>query len=225
MATMHVDTAPGASKYEILPMCGVAALGARAASDASAMRALAVLHECAEDLRYRVRDCVAIALSRIGEQRGDALVHDLAAWMDGFFHAAAVLTALADPSWLAKIPTPDAVIARLDEGFILAKDAPRASARYPGYKALVDALGVAPSVAALRFGVPVFDLLVRWSTVKEPILRDAIAKNLEGPKLAGRFAPEIARVRAALEASAPVRRDPTTYVGPTRGRGRKAKSR
>jgi hypothetical protein len=68
-------------------------------------------------------------------------------------------------------------------------------------------------------------MLVRWSATKEPFLREAIEKNLTGSKLAGRFAPELARVRAALEATAPVRRDPTTYVGPTRGRGRKSRSR
>src|SRR5271155_158992 len=49
MATLDVDAAPGATKYEIIPMCGVAALGVRAASDATAMRALATLHDCAED--------------------------------------------------------------------------------------------------------------------------------------------------------------------------------
>src|ERR1700760_3243458 len=89
MAMMDVDAAPGASKYEIVPMCGVAALGARAASDPTAMRAISTLHDCAEDLRFRVRDTVAEALARIGEARGEPLVHDLASWMDGYFPAAA----------------------------------------------------------------------------------------------------------------------------------------
>src|SRR5580658_8821068 len=66
MATLDVDAAPGASKYEILPVCGVAALGARAASDPTAMRALSTLHDCAEDLRFRVREQVVEALARIG---------------------------------------------------------------------------------------------------------------------------------------------------------------
>src|SRR5580693_9457455 len=52
MATLDVDAAPGASKYEILPVCGVAAIGARAAHDPAAMRALATLHDCTEDLRF-----------------------------------------------------------------------------------------------------------------------------------------------------------------------------
>ncbi len=223
MATLDLDAAPGASKYEIIPMCGVAALGARAAADAAAMRALATLHDCAEDLRFRVRDGVAEALARIGEVRGEALVHDLAGWMDGYFHAAAVLRALSDPKWLTRIPVASAatVIERLDEGFELAKNAPRAAARYPGFKSLVDALTVAPVEAAARFGVPVFELLVRWSATKDPVLRELVSAILSSKRLSGRFAEEVARTRAALTATEAPRRDPRTYVGPTRGRGRK----
>jgi hypothetical protein len=225
MATLHVDTAPGASKYEIIPMCGVAALGARAASDPSAMRALATLHDCAEDLRFRVRDGVAEALARIGEQRGEALAHDLASWMDGYFHAAAVLRALSDPKWLTRIPHAAIVVARLEEGFELAKNAPRAVARYPGFKSLLDALAVAPVEAAARFGVPVFELLARWSTTKDPALREVIEKILSAPRLSGRFAAEVAHTRSALTATEAPRRDPRSYVGPTRGRGKKKGSR
>jgi hypothetical protein len=224
MATLDVDAAPGASKYEIIPMCGVAALGARAASDQVAMRALATLHDCAEDLRFRVRDGVAEALARIGEQRGEALVHDLASWMDGYFHAAAVLRAMTDPRWLTRITSASAVIERLDEGFELAKNAPRAAARYPGFKSLLDVLAVAPVEAAARFGVPVFDLLARWSATKDPVLRELVAKVLSSPKLTGRFAQEVARTRATLATTEAPRRDPRTYVGPTRGRGRKRHS-
>jgi hypothetical protein len=221
MATLDVDTAPGASKYEIIPMCGAAALGARAASDPTALRALATLHDCAEDLRFRVRDTVAEALARIGEARGEPLAHDLASWMDGYFHAAAVLRAISDPKWLTRISSPTVVIERLDEGFELAKNAPRAVSRYPGFKSLLEVLAVAPAEAAARFGVPVFELLARWSATKDPVLREVVEKVLSSPKLAGRYAEEITRTRAALTATEAPRRDPRSYVGPTRGRGKK----
>ena len=225
MATLDVDAAPGATKYEIIPMCGVAALGARAASDPTAMRALATLHDCAEDLRFRVRDGVAEALARIGEARGEPLVHDLASWMDGYFHAAAVLRAVSDPKWLTRIGTAKVVIDRLDEGFELAKNAPRAVSRYPGFKSLIEVLTVAPAEAAARFGVPVFEMLARWSTTKDPALREIVEKVLSAPKLAGRFAEEVTRARAALTATEAPRRDPRSYVGPTRGRGKKKRGR
>src|SRR5688572_17866064 len=50
MATLDPDAAPGATGREFLPLCGVVALGARAASDATLRdRALPVLHDAAED--------------------------------------------------------------------------------------------------------------------------------------------------------------------------------
>jgi hypothetical protein len=111
------------------------------------------------------------------------------------------------------------VVARLDEAFALARDAPRAAARYPGHKALVEALQKAPAVVALRFGVPVFDMMVRWSAVRDPALRATLGATVENKKLAGRFAPDLARVRKALEASHPAPRNPDHDHGPSRDRG------
>lgn len=222
MATLHADVAPGASPREFLPMCGVLAIGGRAAVDPSLRKkTIAVLHEAAEDLRFRVREAVPLALAKIGGAMGDALVRDVASWMDGFFQATAVLLALAHPAWLPSIDRADEVIARLDEAYELAKKAPRAAARYPGRKALVEALAVAPSAVAARFGVPVFDALARWSSTEMPELRDAIAANLRAGNLASRYAAEIERVRAALDASVPPPRDPTLIVKGMRGRGKK----
>jgi hypothetical protein len=222
MTTIDADRAPGGTELEILPVCGVAALGARAASDPKAVKAnLALLEAAAEDLRFRVRDEVPRALSRIGAARGEPLVVDLKAWTDGFFQAAAVLLAATDNAWLSTIHDPEPLIARLEEAFQLARGADRADERYPGYKSLVQALTTTPAVFAARFGAPVFDRLVAWSTVKEPMLRDAIAASLGGTRLSKRFASDVARVKLALEASAPVRRDPLTDVGPTRRRGKK----
>jgi len=67
----------------------------------------------------------------------------------------------------------------------------------------------------------VFDAMVRWALVKEPALREAIEKNLEGSRLVGRYGSEIDRVRTALRDALPPPRNPDHYVGPTRGRGRK----
>jgi hypothetical protein len=221
LATLDADRAPGGSALEFLPVCGVTALGLRGAKDGSVRaRVLATLHDCAEDLRWRVREAAIDALARIGEADADALVDAVATWTDGFFQAAAVLRALAQSRWLSHVTGADAALARLDEAFALARGAERASERYPGYKALVEALGIAPGAVAARFGPRAFDLLVRWADVKEPMLREAIEANLGG-RLASRYAEDVRRVREALAASAPTRRDPRTYVGPTRGRGRK----
>ena len=222
MAALDADAAPGATPLEFIVACGVAALGARAAADDAVYPAmLERIHDVADDLRFRVRDHVVIALARIGERRGDALVETVAPWMDGYFHAAAVVRALGMQPWLSSLSRVEALVLRLDEAFVLLRDAPRAAARYPGHKALVDVLSATPREAAARFGVPIFDMLVRWTATSDPVLREIIVKNLGGSRLAGRHASEIARVRVALEATTAPVRNPDHYVGPTRGRGRK----
>jgi hypothetical protein len=222
MTLLDADRAPGGTELEILPVCGVAAIGARAVSDPKTVPAsLDLLEAAAEDLRFRVRDEVPRVLARIGAARGEPLVAELAGWMDGFFQAAAVLVAATDNGWLSTMSAPDEIVRRLDEAFALARGADRATERYPGYKALVDALSETPGVVAARFGAPVFDRMVAWSSVKEPMLREAIAKSVEGARLKKRFASDVERVRAALAATAPTRRDPNTDYGRTRGRGKK----
>jgi hypothetical protein len=222
MATLDADEAPGATELEFLPVCGVLALGARAALDANVRpKVLPVLHDLSEDLRYRVREVVPHALARIGEKTGDALLRDVAGWMDGFFQAAAVLVALADARWCDTLNDAELVVTRLDEAYALAKNASRSASRYPGHKALVEALGVAPGALAVRFGVHVFDMLERWAVTEMPELRDAITKNLKSSKLAGRHANEVERVHAAVKKNLPPPRDPTVLVQGMRGRGKK----
>jgi hypothetical protein len=224
IATLDADHAPGATELEFLPMCGVVAAGARGATDAPcAPRMLATLLAAAEDLRWRVRDTVPSALARIGASQGEALLEDVAPWTSRFFPAATVLLASARNEWLSRIDRPDILLDRFDEAFALARDAERSTERYPGYKALVVALATSPGVVAARFGRPVFDRLVAWSAVKEPMLREAVAKSVEGSRLGRRFGDEVARVRTALETSAPVPRDPRSNVGPTRKRGRRSR--
>ena len=225
MATLSPEAAPGASEREFLPVCGVLAIGARAASDpkdlALRKKAIALLHEASEDVRFRVREVVPVALAKIGAGMGDALVHELASWMDGFFQATAALLAMAQPNFLPTIDDANAALTRLDEAYALARNAARSAARYPGRKALVDALAIAPAALATRFGVPVFDHLVTWSNTEMPELRGAIETAIHSGKLASRYASEIKRVRAALDASVPPPRDPTLAVKGMRGRGKK----
>ncbi len=98
--------------------------------------------------------------------------------MDGYFHAAAVVRALAREPWLTQPAQADGPSGRLDEAFALARDAPRAAARYPGHKALLEALEEAPPRAGPALRRPVFDLMNRWATVKDPVLRELVATLL-----------------------------------------------
>jgi hypothetical protein len=221
LARLSADEAPGGLALEFLPVCGVYALGSRAAADPHVRVAfLAELHTRADDLRFRVRDAVVEALARVGGVAGDELVRDVAPWMDGYFHAAAVLRALGQETWLSSIHEAPEVVARLDEAFLLVKNAPRAAARWPGHKALLDALGIAPAAIAARLGVPALDMLVRWAAVSDPALRDIVAAAIRSKRLAGRLGPEVQRVEAALQASKAAPRNPDHDHGPSRDRSR-----
>ena len=219
MARLTADEAPGASALEFLPVCGIAALGVRAATDESVRGAFLVeLHAHADDLRFRVREYVIAALARIGSVIGERLLADVVPWMDGYFHAAAVLTALGSDVWLTQLHAAEPVVARFDDAFVLARDAPRAAARYPGRKALVDALSTVPALVAARFGVPIFDMLARWAKVADPELRAVVEGHLMSRKLGSRYGRELERVKLALIASEPPVRNPDHDFGPSRDR-------
>jgi hypothetical protein len=227
MANLPPDEARGASTKEFLSVCGVLAVGARATSareSAVRDRALVLLEERADDPRFRVRDAVPLALAMLGSKMEDDLAERVESWMDRYFHAAAVLRALAEPSWLETFPAESyaAPINLLHDAFLLAEGAPRSAARYPGHKALVDALGAAPKALAKRFGMPMFDRLAIWAeNVKMPELREVILANLDDSQLKKPFANEIRRIKGLVEGSKKPPRDPTRIVHGTRGRGKK----
>jgi hypothetical protein len=221
LARLSADEAPGGTASEFLPVCGVYALGARAASDPDERaRIVDELHARADDLRFRVRDAVVEALARVGAAAGDGLVREASSWMDGYFHAAAVVRALGQEEWLSSLREAQPVVERLDEAFALVQDAPRAAARWPGHKALLDALATAPAAIAGRLGVPILDMLIRWAAAKDPALREIVASAIRSRRLAGRLGPEVQRVEAALLASKAAPRNPDHDHGPSRDRSK-----
>lgn len=220
MARLDVDEAPGATELEYLPVCGVFAAGARAGSDPRARaKMLSILHDAAEDMRFRVRDAVPTALARVGAKLGDVLVTEVDPWLEGYFHAAAVLRALTNPLWLTVVHDAAAVTALLTKAFALLEDAPRSAARYPGHKALVEAMRDAPEHLAARFGAPVFDALASFARSKDPHLRTLIVEATSKKKLEARYSEDVRRVLLAFSSTAKPVRDPRSLPGPTRRRG------
>ncbi|MBL9112460.1 MAG: hypothetical protein JNM74_24445, partial [Myxococcales bacterium] len=139
MIVLDADFAPGGSAFEAVPVCAVHVLGLRGRDAASRAFCLNLLHAACDDLRFRVRDAVPVALAKIGEVAGDALVTDIFPFMDGYFHAAAATLALGRPELLDATTDGELVVERLRQAFQLVKDAPRSASRYPGHKALMDA--------------------------------------------------------------------------------------
>lgn len=225
LVTLHADEAPGGTALEFLPMCGVfaaGALAARAKDERARALLLGALHDASEDLRFRVRDAVPIALEKLAARDAARLIGELEPWMDGLFHAAAVLRALVRPGFLDALMDAGAPVARLDAAWDLVAGASRSMARYPGYKALLDELVKAPAALALRFGAPVFEVLeARARSLSDPALREVLTRSMRGDKLASRFPEDVARVRRALDETAPRARDPRAAPRPTRRRGRR----
>jgi hypothetical protein len=210
--------APPGTDGEFLPMVGAACLAAQLAASGD-FAALTPLRDLADDARHRVREAVVRALLHVSRARGDELADRLSTWTDGYLGAAVTLEALTERSWLDRMRAPSAVLARMDEAFQLVENAPRADHRTQGYRLLVKAMGEAPARLLDRFARPTSEWLEAKASTRDVDLRSALAELLQRAHASGHGAATLDKVEQAFAASAPPRRDPKTYVGPTRKRG------
>lgn len=221
MANLDADEAPGGSALEFLPLCGVLAAGAIAARQPKARAAMIqIIHDACDDLRFRVRDVVPQALAMIGAREGGALLAELEPFTEGYFHAAALLTAMTSQEWLPQIADAEPAVNSLVRAFELADSAPRSASRWPGYKALIEALESSIAPLALRFGEQVFAAAAGFARTDDPHLRDSIKKALSrDKKLRARFPTELASAMGALDGATKAPRDPRSLPRATRKRG------
>jgi hypothetical protein len=210
--------APPGSDGEFLPMVGAMCLGVRLAANVD-LGVLGQLRELADDSRHRVREAVVRALLHASRTRSDELAAQLSTWTDGYLGAAVALEALTVRSWVDRVRTPDAVLARLDEAFALVENAPRSDHRTQGYRLLVKAMCEAPGKLLDRFPGPTSVWLESKASTGDVDLRGALDELLQKAHASGHGAATLDKVEQAFAASAPPRRDPKTYVGPTRKRG------
>src|SRR5579859_3557513 len=212
--------ANGRGTAEFFPIVGAYCLAARFAAGAAASDVvLAELRPLAEDSRHLVREGVVRALVEMGRTASDALVGDLATWTDGYLSASSALLAIGARSWIDAQRSAEPVIARLDESFALAENAPRADERSQGYREL---LKVLPDVAARvmdRFPEKTAEWLESKAGTEHVDLREALENLASAARARGHAPGKLERFERLFDASAPPRRDPKTYVGPTRKRG------
>jgi len=229
LASLPADEARGASPKEFLTVAGILAVAARAARDEALRgKVLALLEEKADDPRFRVRDAVPMALAMLGPSMKDGLAEHVAPWTDRYFHAAAVLRALGEKSWLETFPStePAAPLDLFDAAFRLAHDAPRSAFRYPGHKALLDALAVAAPRLLRRFPAAAFERLRAWGAAATvPELRELVRGVVIDPKTGRAPSDDAKRVLESLDGSAKPPRDPTKIIQGMRGRAKKRSAR
>jgi hypothetical protein len=181
-----------------------------------------LLHGRADDLRYRVREAVIESLARIGERSPEDLVHRSASWMDGYFHSAAVLRALADDRVIDRIDDTNVLVERINAALLLCDAANRAMCRYPGYKEVIATLEKVAPRFAKRFGAPVLRTFEAYAGSSKPEVRDLVEKLAKATSLVGRQREEAQQMKKTLAATAKKPRDPRAAQRPTRQRSKKA---
>ena len=211
----------GKGTVEFLPIVGAFGWAARFARGTPARAVLAALRELAEDPRHSVRGGVVTALVEMGHTGGEEVADALASWSDGFLSASVALEAVSARTWLDGLRSHEAAIARLDEAFSLAHDASRSDQRSQGYRTLLKTLPEAAARIVDRFP----DAAVAWlesrASTEHVELREAMGELVTRVLAHGHGLGKLERFEELFAQSAPPRRDPKTYVGPTRKRGAK----
>jgi hypothetical protein len=107
------DQAPVNSPYEFLAFCGVVGLGRLLADGDITLLKTLRMHAC--DPRWRVREAVAMALQRWGDQDMEALVTGMQGWSTGTpLEQRAAAAALCEPRLLGEARHARAVLQILD---------------------------------------------------------------------------------------------------------------
>jgi hypothetical protein len=166
-------------------------------------------------VRLGVIDAIRLRLDTLGEP----VVDELAAWTDGYLQAHVALEALADRMLLTKLPNAEPVLARLEEGFTLADESPRAAERTQGMRALRQ--GMPQQIATFAARYPETIAWIEGKTaMARPETREIVASAISLMRRAVISDVEAQRLGGMLEASAKPRRDAAKVVHGTRKRGK-----
>jgi hypothetical protein len=219
LSAVNEQNAPAGTVMEYLPMVAAFCLAARYDAGKNRDATLDELRGLAEDSRHAVRDAVIRALGEMSRSAGDDLIVALGLWTDGYLSASVALMAMAHRTWLDRTRSSRPLLTRFDEAFSLAEDAPRADQRSQGFRTLVKTLSETPAAVMARFPADTIEWLESRAATDNVDLREAVEQLIDKARSRGHAMGELEGVEKQLDASAKPRRDPKTYVGPTRRRG------
>ncbi len=180
---------------------------------------MTTLHDLADEPRHLVRMGIVAAVRALLFAKGDEILRELVAWTDGYFHAHVVLSALADRDVLDKLRSPDELIARLDEAFVLADTSPRAAERTQGLRSLREGFPAEVVVLAARFP-EVITWVESKTDTQRPESREVVAQMIAALRRRGLKNSEADRLETALGASAKPLRYAARVVHGTRKRSK-----
>jgi hypothetical protein len=174
------DRASADSPEVFLTACGVVGLGRLLAE--GDLNQLAVLRECADDPRWRVREAVAMALQRWGDADMPALLKAMRDWAKGArLERRAAVAAVCEPRLLKDPKHARRVLKLLDT--ITASIVREADRRSEDFKTLRQALGYCWSVAVVALPSDGRPAMEKWLVNLDPDVTWIMRENLKKDRL------------------------------------------
>jgi hypothetical protein len=176
--TYTPDRASTNSPEGFLAMCGVVGLGRLLAE--GDLDQLAVLRDCANDPRWRVREAVAMGLQRWGDADMPALLKAMSDWAKGtLLERRAAAAALCEPRLLKDPKHAKRVIKLLNT--ITTSIVRESNRKSEDFKTLRQALGYCWSVAVVALPLEGKPAMEKWLVNPDPdvtwIMRENLKKN------------------------------------------------
>ena len=175
--------APANTPGEFLAVCGAIGLGRLVVEGRLEM--LPVLRRLASDPRWRMREGVAMALQRVGDNNMALLLEEMQRWSTGnCLEQRAAAAALCEPRLLKNPGHTRRVLAILDA--ITASIAPLSAAerRAEPFQALRKGLGYCWSVATAALPAEGRAFMERWFRSEDKDIRWILKENLKKDRLA-----------------------------------------
>jgi hypothetical protein len=174
------DRASTNSPEGFLAMCGVVGVGRLLAE--GDLDQLAVLRECANDPRWRMREAVAMALQRWGDADMPALLKALNEWVKGtLLERRAVAAAVCEPRLLRDPKHAKRVLKLLDT--ITTSIVRETDRKAEDFKTLRQALGYCWSVAVVASPLDGKPAMEKWLVNPDPDVAWIMRENLKKDRL------------------------------------------
>jgi hypothetical protein len=181
-ARRWADQTPDTDPTDVFLICvGLVALGRLLGGGDE--RVVPLLRRRANAPEWRIREAVAIALQRSGDERPDRLAEIALAWADAGtpLEARAAVAAVAEPRLLRDGRLIPSAVSVLETATQQVASAPKR--RDDAVRVLRQALGYAWSVVIAADPARTWDAFQRWAAVEDPDIRWIVAENLKKNRL------------------------------------------